>query len=95
MCQEHTFVEVVGEAGVVAGAAPAAPAAARLRSGHRGGDRREPLGLAQLLDQEAFVTALLGKKKAHFGNQNDDLARSMYDEVKRVNLPWRAAPSVG
>lgn len=51
MCQEHTFIEIVGEAGVIAGAAG-------LGFGPRGFDSREPLGLAQLLDQETFVTAL-------------------------------------
>ncbi len=41
MCQEHTFIEVVGEAGVVAGAASAAAAAAAsagLGFGHWGFD---------------------------------------------------------
>lgn len=57
MCEEQRFTEVVGEAGVVAGAASAA--AAGLRFGHRGFGWREPLGLAQLLDQETFVTTLL------------------------------------
>lgn len=56
MCEEHSFIEVVGEAGVVAGAASAA--AAGLRLGHGGFDGREPLGLAQLLDQETFVTTV-------------------------------------
>lgn len=37
MCQKHTFVEIVGEAGVVAGAAAAA-AAAGLGFGHWGSD---------------------------------------------------------
>lgn len=55
VCQEQTFVVIVGEAGVVAGAAPTG-----LRSGHWGSHRRDLLGLAQLLDQETFVTALLG-----------------------------------
>lgn len=55
MCQEHTFIEIVGEAGVIAGAAG-------LGFGPWGFDSREPLGLAQLLDQETFVTALLGYK---------------------------------
>lgn len=58
MCQEHTFIEVIGEAGVVAGAASAA--AAGLRFGAWGFDRGEPLGLAQLLDEETLVSALHG-----------------------------------
>lgn len=57
MCEEQRFIEIVGEAGVVAGAASAA--AAGLRLGHGRFDRREPLGLAQLLDQETLVTTLL------------------------------------
>ena len=60
VCQEHAFGEVVGKAGVVAGAASAASAAAGLRSGPWGFDRRVLLGLAQLLDQKTLVTALLG-----------------------------------
>lgn len=56
MRQDQTFVVIVGEAGVVAGAAPAG-----LRSGHGGSHRRDLLGLAQLLDQETFVTALLSE----------------------------------
>lgn len=36
VCQEHAVIEIVGEAGVVAGAAPAVPAG--LGFGHRGSD---------------------------------------------------------
>lgn len=52
VCQEHTFIEIVGKAGVIAGAA-----AARVR--HWRSDRRDILSLAQLLDEETLVTALL------------------------------------
>lgn len=52
--QEQALVVIVGEAGVVAGAA-----AARLRSGHGGPHRAHLLGLAQLLDEETFVAAVL------------------------------------
>lgn len=54
MGQEQAIAVVVGEAGVVAGAA-----AARLHSGHRGPHRTSLLGLTQFLDEELFVTALL------------------------------------
>lgn len=50
MCQEHTFVKIVGEAGVISGAAPA-----RLEVSW-GSDS---LGLAQLLDEKTLVAALL------------------------------------
>lgn len=59
MCQEHAFVEIVGKAGVVAGAAAAA---AWVR--HRRPDRGDLLRLAQLLDEEALVPALLLDKDA-------------------------------
>lgn len=54
MSQEQTIAVVVGEAGVVAGAA-----ATRLhsRQGRPHGVRL--LGLTQFLDEETFVTALL------------------------------------
>lgn len=52
--QEQALVVVVGEAGVVAGAA-----AARLHSGHGGLHHAHLLGLTQFLDEETFVTALL------------------------------------
>lgn len=55
--QEQALVVIVGEAGVVAGAAAAA--AARLCSGHRGPHGAHLLGLAQLLDEETLVAALL------------------------------------
>lgn len=60
MCQEQTFVEIVGKAGVIAGAAAAA--AAWLR--HRRPDSSDLLRLAQLLDEETLVTALLLDKDA-------------------------------
>lgn len=59
MCQEHTFVEIVGKAGVIAGAAAAA---AWVR--HRRPDSGDLLRLAQLLDEETLVTALLLDKDA-------------------------------
>lgn len=58
VCQEHTFVEIVGKAGVIAGAA----AAAWVR--HRRPDSGDLLRLAQLLDEETLVTALLLDKDA-------------------------------
>lgn len=57
MCQEHTFVEIVGEAGVITGAAPA-----RLERSW-GSDSGERLGLAKLLDEKTLVAALLWDKK--------------------------------
>lgn len=57
MGQEQAIVVVVGEAGLVAGAAAAA--ARLLHSGHGGPHRARLLGLTQFLDEETFVTALL------------------------------------
>lgn len=57
MCQEHTFVEIVGKAGVVAGAGAAWLRQRRPDSGHL-------LRLAQLLDEEPLVTALLLDEEA-------------------------------
>lgn len=52
MCQEHTFIEIVGKAGVIAGTA-----AAQVK--HWRSDSRDLLGLVQLLDEETLVTTLL------------------------------------
>lgn len=52
--QEQTIAVVVGEAGVVAGAA-----ATRLHSRHGRPHGARLLGLTQFLDEETFVTALL------------------------------------
>lgn len=86
MCQKQTFIEIVGEAGVVTGAAPdAAGASVGLGFWRWGSDSWKLLRLGQLLDQETFVTAILGDKMTHivdlnFGNNsNDDQARELYD----------------
>lgn len=60
--QEQALVVVAGEAGVVAGAA-----AARPRPGHGGPHRAHLLGLAQLLDEEAFVSAVLEGSQVETG----------------------------
>lgn len=88
MCQKDTFTEIVGEAGVVAGAG--AGAAAGLGFRHWGSDSWVLLSLAQLLDQETLVTALLRDDvthKAHLSsgnNSNDDLTCAVDDYEKTV-----------
>lgn len=57
--QEQAIAVVVGEAGVVAGAA-----ATRLHCGHGGPHCAHLLGLTQFLDEETFVTALLVGRQA-------------------------------
>lgn len=56
MCEEHPFRKIVGEAGVVSGAASAGPP---LTLQARRCDIREFLGLTQFLDQEMLVSTLL------------------------------------
>lgn len=58
MCEEHSFIEIVGKAGVIAGAGASAAWGGGCRS-----DRRGLLSLVQLLDEETLVTALLGDDK--------------------------------
>lgn len=71
VCQEHTFAEIVGKAGVIAGAA----AAVWLR--HRRPDSGDLLRLAQLLDEETLVTALLLDKDAADAGSKTRLKRGL------------------
>lgn len=63
MHQKQGLIKIVGEAGLIVGASSAAATAEDLLSGLGGSDLWDPLGLAQLLDQEAFVTAILHETK--------------------------------
>lgn len=82
MCQEHTFVEIVGKAGVIAGAA----AAAWLRHRRRDGAL---LRLAQLLDEETLVTALLLDKDAgHNTRSKPGLRMLSKPTMTSCSLSW-------